>query len=239
MYKNTNIFLAAICLVLCLISCTLTDPLVGVSAEEVINIQASATEIKANCQDRITLSAELLEQSGPNQEITFTTEAGHFPLGGADAKSVKLTASGKFAEVELQSDNSTVGQVTVSATVTDPSTNANYVASTNVEFTPSFPDAIFIEPSSPTAAANGVDFVQVTTSLFKEEGKATVGTQITYEIIELDTATATVIPFDFANDDLKSIVNVKSANRKPGKVKLRVCVVCGSDDQLIDIEFVE
>lgn len=214
-------------------NCELEDPTIGVTTDEIISIKSSASEILANGEARITLTAELLDKADPNLDITFQTEAGSFPLAGEGVRIASLTASGRLAEITLQSDNENTGPIIVSATV------GNYTKSLEVNFIPAFPDDIVSSANRQTVSADRVDFSQITTSLYRDTGLSTVGTRINYEIIELDTATASIVPFDFANEDLQSIVNVKSDNGKPGLVQVIISTEGEAEEQLIEIVFEE
>jgi len=214
-------------------NCELEDPSIGVTTDEIISIKSSSTEMLANGESRITLTAELLEKADPNLDISFQTEAGFFPLAGEGVRIATLTASGRIAEIILQSDNENTGATIVSATV------GNYTQFLNIDFKAALPDELVSAADRQTVTADRVDFAQITTSLYRDEGLPTIGTRINYEIIELDTATATVVPFDFANEDLQSIINVKSNNGKPGVVQVVISTEGESEDEVIEIVFEE
>ncbi len=214
-------------------NCELEDPTIGVTTDEIISIKSSAPEILANGEARITLTAELLEKADPNLDITFQTEAGSFPLAGEGVRIATLTASGRDAEITLQSDNENTGPVIVSATV------GNYTKAFELDFTPAFPDDIVSSADRQTVTADRVDFAQITTNLYRDAGLSTIGTRVNYEIIELDTATASIVPFDFANADLQSIVEVKSSNGKPGVVQVVISTEGEATQEVIEIVFEE
>lgn len=214
------------------IQCELEDPNEGIDTSEIISISTSDVELLADGVARMTLTAKLLEKADPNLDITFTTEAGYFPIAGTNAQETTITASGREATITLQSDNYNLGTVTVSASV------GNYVASKDIECIAATAEMMTISTDRQTVIANRVDFAQITTKLFRNIGTPTIGTRIDYEVIALDTAEASVIPFDYVNENLESIVNIKSANSKVGKVQIKVSTD-GVASELIDIEFVE
>lgn len=214
-------------------NCELEDPTIGVTTDDIISITSSTSEILANGEARIILTAELLSQADPNLDITFQTEAGSFPLAGEGVRVATLTASGRVAEIMLQSDNENTGLVIVSATV------GNYRKALEIDFTRALPDDIVSTADRQTVTADRVDFAQITTTLYRDIGLPTIGTRVNYEIIELDTATASIVPFDFANEDLQSIVNVKSKNGKPGVVQVVISTEGEAEEQVIELVFEE
>lgn len=215
------------------VSCGLEDPNIGTTTQEVIAVSASADELLADGTSRLTLTAELLEKADPNLDITFTTEAGFFPGNGAGAQQITVTASGRTAEVMLQSDNQTVSPVIVSAAV------SNHRATAAVEFIRALPDDVVSSADRQTVTADRVDFARLTTKLFRDIGMPTVGTRVNYEIIEQDTASASIVPFDFTDENHESIVEVKSENGKPGVVLVRITVAGTEEEEIIEIEFTE
>jgi len=231
MKNKITLYIFVIVSMLSFSNCELEDPTIGVTTEEIIALRSSATEILANGEARLTLTAELLDKADPNLDISFQTEAGSFPLAGELAQTYSLTASGRIAEITLQSDNENTGPVIVSATV------GNYTQSLNLEFQAANPDDIVSSADRQTVTADRVDFAQITTDLYRDAGLVTIGTRVNYEIIELDTATASIVPFDFANGDLQSIVNVKSENGKPGVVQVVISTAGDAEDEIIEIVF--
>lgn len=222
--------------IFCFSNCELEDPELGITTAEIISLSASQPTLLANGESRITLRATLEEKADPNLDITFTTEAGSFPLAGENTQEITLTASGRTAEVILQSDNTNTGFVIVSAAL------GNYKAPLLVDFQEALADAILLSADRQTVTADRVDFAQITSSLFKENGMPTIGTRVNYEIIELDTARANIIPFDFIDNDLKSVVTVKSENGKPGFIQVKVSAFNQDNEEIsevLEIEFVE
>ena len=215
------------------IGCELEDPNIGTVTDEIIELTISENTLFADGKSRLTLTAELKEQAAPNLDITFNTEAGFFPEAGQGVQIFTVTASGRTATAILQSDNQNTDFVNVTASV------ANFRASETVEFIRALPDDITVSADRQTVVANRVDFAQITTRLFRNNGQPTVGTRVDYEIIEQDTARATVVPFDFVNEELESVVNVKSENGVPGVVQVKVSVPGTEEEELITIEFVE
>ncbi|MGK0366000.1 MAG: hypothetical protein ACI85O_003070 [Saprospiraceae bacterium] len=233
MKNQITIYILLIVSVLTFSNCELEDPVIGVTTDEIISIKSSEPEILANGEARIILTAELLDKSDPNRSITFQTEAGSFPLSGEGAQIATLTASGRIAEITLQSDYENTGSVIISATV------GNYSKPLVLDFKPAFPNDIVSAADRQTITADRVEFAQITTKLYSDVGFPTIGTRVNYEIIELDTATASIVPFDFADVDLQSVVNVKSDNGKPGVVQVVISTEGEAENQVIEIVFEE
>lgn len=233
MKNQISLYILLIISILTFTNCELEDPNIGILTEEIIAIRSSQPEVLADGISRVTITAELLEKSDPDREITFTTEAGSFPLEGENIQISTIRASGRTAEVVLQSDNENVGLVTVSAAV------ETYKVTDNIDFVPALPDDIVTEISKNIITANQVDFAQLTTKLFRDTGNPTVGTRINYEVIPLDTATATIVPFSLADMNLESIVNIKSGNGKPGVVQVVISTEGDAEDKTIEVIFEE
>ncbi len=232
--KNVKLFSALLLFgLLATTACELEDPNIGTVTEEVIELTVSDTELLADGKSRLTLTAELKEQADPNLDITFNTEAGFFPEAGQGVQIFTVTASGRTATAVLQSDNVNTDFINVTASV------ANFRDSKSIEFLRALPDDITVSADRQTVIANRVDFAQITTRLFRDNGQPTVGSRVEYEIIEQDAARATVVPFDFVNEELESVVNVKSENGVPGVVQIRVSVPGTEEEELLTIEFVE
>lgn len=229
-----NLLLLVLTAVVLASSCELEDPTVGVTTEQIISLSASQPEISADGISRLTLTATLEEEADPNLAITFTTESGTFPIEGAGQAQTTLTASGRTAEVILQSSNTRIGSVVASATV-----GTNYTVFENIEFLPALPDDILPVADRLSVATDRVDFAQITTTLSRDEGMTTVGTRIDYEVMELDTAKAEIVPFSFANANLQSVVSVKSANGLPGEVRIKISTDGDAEPKFIDITFTE
>ena len=233
MKNQITLYILLIVSLLSFSNCELEDPTIGVTTDEIISLKSSVPELLADGEARIRLTAELLEKADPNLDITFQTEAGSFPLAGEGVRIATLTASGRVAEITLQSDNANTGQVIVSATV------GNYTKSLNIDFQSALPDDIVSEADRQTVTADRVDFAQITTNLYRDMGLPTIGTRVNYEVIELDSATASIVPFDFVNEDLQSIVNVKSDNGKSGVVQVVISAEGEAESEVIEIVFEE
>ena len=201
-------------------SCDLEDPDLGISADQVITLAVPNTSLLADGESFVVVTAELGPESDPNMQITFSTSNGSF-LEGTDGEDYAVAASGKTATATLVTSDLIDDNVVIGAAVTSP-TDATLIfrATETLTFIPALPDDMILTSSQSSISKSGLDDATLTVELFRTTGSTSQETRVDFEVVELDTATISLAPFAFSNDNGKVTNVVKSANLKPGAVAI-------------------
>lgn len=199
-------------------SCELENPEIGVDTRQIIQLSLvnGESEILANGQDRLTLEATLGPLADANLDVTFSTEKGRFAEADPSNGDIyQVTASNKTATATLISDTEVANEVVVTVKV------SNFVADTIISFTRAYPKFMTLTADKNTITADRIDFAQITFQLSRDSGEGLPSTdaRIDLEIVPLDTATASIVPFVFTTGQTAT-ATIKSANGKPGKIQL-------------------
>ena len=202
-------------------SCDLDDPDLGVAAADVITLSATDTDLVANGETSVVLTAELGRASEPNLAITFTTTSGTF-LEADDSDTYTVAASGRTATATLVSATEVNENVVVTATVDAPNggNSLPFKATRNLKFTRAFPENMIFSSDKLFVTNNGFDGANLCVQLFRNIGMVSANMQVNFEAIMLDSAMVSLVPFSFTDDNAKATNIVRSANLKKGQVAI-------------------
>ncbi len=206
-----NLILILLCLSF-LIGCELENPEDGVFTGDIITLSVNSNELLANGEDRITITANLGPQADANQTIRFETEDGRFAGAGSETPTFyEINASSKEAIVTLVGSNLAQEEVIVSAEV------AGFITREIITFERAFPDRMILRADRPVVIADRTDFANLTVDLFRDIGVPSTETRVDFEVVQLDTAAAELVPFAFSNNAIATAM-LKSATTDPGNV---------------------
>jgi hypothetical protein len=136
----------------------------GLDISDVISIDASPGELKANGVDMLKVVATLQGDTPDGQEVTFKTDSGKFaslPTSGTSNKNpqeIKIKTAGRVAEAYLISSTE-VKTAILSASVGD------FITYTTVEFIRVLPESIMLTSDRITLDADGKSTANLTAIL--------------------------------------------------------------------------
>jgi len=215
-------------------ACQLENPDLGVSVEDVIQLQAEgdAQTLPADGFSRLQLTATLGPQADANRTITFFTEFGGFAEAGGE-NTYEVVASAKSATATLIAGTRVVEGALLTASVD------GFTAEYPMDFLRALPqDAVFTADKL-LLAADGLDFTKLYLNLYRDQGQASEGAKVTFsvELLEGDTQVA-LVPFVYSVGSVAT-AELRSANTEPGLVRITASVEGenGPLERSLDIQF--
>ncbi len=202
-------------------SCELEDPTEGINSDDVIQLTAPASELLADGQDRLILTAELGPLAAGDESVSFQTSNGRFLLATEDdGQSVTTAASNKSAQATLVGSNLADDDVVVQATI-EAENGELFQATLPLVFQRAYPDNMILTAEKSVIQSDRIDFANISIQLFRDSGTPSDKTIVHFEVIQLDSAQAEIVPFAFSGPDATLTTPIKSSNGLPGVIQLK------------------